>query len=287
MRDSNGTYALVYIPDGAAVTVNMAKITGGNAEASWYDPRNGTYTTIGTYANSGTKVFDAPGATAEGNDWVLILEKQSGKITPPSIPTNPTATAVSSSQINLSWSASTEDSPFDFERTNSFSASAWIKTPAFSSGERAIFSKEITTAPYTGWAFYVEPAAARVFITNNWTTKVAISRDSAIAVGDNAWHHVAFTYNGTSLASGVNIYVDGNLSNGTVNYDALDSASILNSQPLNIGSYGNGAGNFFNGTIDEARVYNRALSAIEVQALYNAGAGDTTPPSAPSGVTVI
>jgi hypothetical protein len=73
-RDSNGSYAMVYIPQGGAITVNMAKISGQGVQASWFNPRDGSISVIGNYPNSGTQTFDAPGATANGNDWVLILD---------------------------------------------------------------------------------------------------------------------------------------------------------------------------------------------------------------------
>jgi hypothetical protein len=75
LRASDGTYVMVYIPDGASVTVDMTKISSG-VKAQWYDVQTGVYTLIGTYQNTGSQVFDAPGTTAEGNDWVLVLEKE-------------------------------------------------------------------------------------------------------------------------------------------------------------------------------------------------------------------
>jgi Protein of unknown function (DUF4038)/Putative collagen-binding domain of a collagenase len=73
-RASDGSYAYVYIPDGRAVTVNMAKIIGTGVNASWFDPRTGAFTSIGQFANTGTQSFDPPGATQNGNDWVLVLD---------------------------------------------------------------------------------------------------------------------------------------------------------------------------------------------------------------------
>ena len=136
--------------------------------------------------------------------------------------------------------------------------------------ENPIVTKEGAAPSYTGWAFYVEPGSVRVFLINKWNSPSnRIVKNSVIQVDDNTWHHVAFTYNGTSLGSGVNIYIDGNLSNGTVTYDNL-SGSILNNVPLNIGQ-GTWGGGAFNGIIDEVRVYNRALTAAEVEQLYNMG----------------
>ncbi len=73
-RASDGSYVMVYIPTAGEVTIEMSKISGARVKASWFDPRTGTYTAIGDYPNSGTQVFDAPGATAIGNDWVLMLD---------------------------------------------------------------------------------------------------------------------------------------------------------------------------------------------------------------------
>ena len=56
-----------------------------------------------------------------------------------------------------------------------------------------------------------------------------------------------------------------------------------------IGAYGAGPAGFFDGVVDEVRVYNRALSAAEVQTDLATPVGtpapDTTPPSTPTGFT--
>jgi len=73
VRAANGSYALVYIPTGGAVTVNMERIAGRGVTASWFSPRDGSSMLIGSMPNSGTWTFDAPGDVASGNDWVLVL----------------------------------------------------------------------------------------------------------------------------------------------------------------------------------------------------------------------
>ncbi|MCZ7358032.1 MAG: DUF2341 domain-containing protein [Candidatus Methanoperedens sp.] len=72
------------------------------------------------------------------------------------------------------------------------------------------------------------------------------------------WHHVTGTYNGTNLV----LYVDG-IPVSTANASGTIAASDV---PLTIGSVLN---SYFNGTIDEVRIYNRALNADEVSDLYN------------------
>jgi hypothetical protein len=73
-RAADGSYGWVYIPNGGVTSVNMTKLAGPNVNASWYSPRDGAYRPIGQYLNTGFRNFDAPGATANGNDWVLVLD---------------------------------------------------------------------------------------------------------------------------------------------------------------------------------------------------------------------
>lgn len=69
-------YALIYSYTGRKITANMGKISGDKVIASWYNPRNGKITKIGTFDNKGTKEFQPSGKKEDGNDWVLILKSQ-------------------------------------------------------------------------------------------------------------------------------------------------------------------------------------------------------------------
>jgi Protein of unknown function (DUF4038)/Putative collagen-binding domain of a collagenase len=73
LRAGNRSYALVYIPTGHAVTVDMGRINGRSTNAWWFSPRDGSSTYIGSFPNNGSRTFDAPGNVASGNDWVLVL----------------------------------------------------------------------------------------------------------------------------------------------------------------------------------------------------------------------
>ena len=67
-------YAFIYDYTGRRFDVNMGKISGAEVKASWFNPKDGSKTSIGTFANKGVQQFDPPGEEAEGADWVLILE---------------------------------------------------------------------------------------------------------------------------------------------------------------------------------------------------------------------
>ncbi len=72
---TNGSLALTYCPNAATLTVNLAKFSSP-VTAQWYDPSNGTYTSIpgSPFPNSGIQHFATPGNNHDGNpDWVLVL----------------------------------------------------------------------------------------------------------------------------------------------------------------------------------------------------------------------
>jgi hypothetical protein len=84
-------------------------------------------------------------------------------------------------------------------------------------------------------------------------------------VSRNVWHHIAATFDEGNAA----IYIDGQLDNSAT----MSVSSIMNdAHPLIIGGYWEYCGNTFNtrlnGIIDDVRIYNRALSAAEVDQLY-------------------
>jgi hypothetical protein len=78
----------------------------------------------------------------------------------------------------------------------------------------------------------------------------------------NTWYHVAMTHDGLKLRLYVNGVLEGAL-------DAVGDV-VPTSNPLGIG--GNIRGAFFQGIIDEAQIFNRALTDAEILAIYQAGA---------------
>jgi hypothetical protein len=91
---------------------------------------------------------------------------------------------------------------------------------------------------------------------------------------DNQWHHVVFVVD----ASGGKIYVDGLEKASRAWTGAAGTTSTT--QDLSLGRYPGTATPYFPGSLDDVRIYNGALTAAEVLALYNAAApgADTTPP---------
>jgi hypothetical protein len=87
------------------------------------------------------------------------------------------------------------------------------------------------------------------------------------AIDDGDFHHVAIVRQGTAAS----VYIDGAVdasqtTPGVTNIS--NSASLIAGKSACTGS---GATEFFTGLLDEIEIFNRALSEIEIQAIYNAG----------------
>jgi hypothetical protein len=160
-----------------------------------------------------------------------------------------------------------------FERTNSFSVSVWVKTTtATITPNAAITGKALSTAPYSGYGLVIrgdvvgDPYQFGLISDALGGNGVLVHVPRPV---NTSWQHVVATYNGTSLASGVSVYVDGVLQSNTAIMDNL-SSSILTSSHFNVGSIDNSNTFAFNsGSIDDVRIYNRVLTANEVKQLYN------------------
>jgi Protein of unknown function (DUF4038)/Putative collagen-binding domain of a collagenase len=75
---SDGKLAVAYRPSTGHTSQSfVVTLSGfsGQVTARWYDPTAGTYTAIGTFANSGMHTFDSPTSNGAGdNDFVLVLQ---------------------------------------------------------------------------------------------------------------------------------------------------------------------------------------------------------------------
>ena len=145
--------------------------------------------------------------------------------------------------------------------------SAWIRTKAADYRAYQIFSKDRTAyATQRAWQFRVNKRNYLEFIAFNSAGQATIILGTT-PLDDDEWHHVAATVDGTNLRLFVDGQPDGNpvpfaaqLAQGTVN-DAF------------IGRSENSSAGYFVGSIHDVRLYDRALSAGEVETLAGASAG--------------
>jgi hypothetical protein len=72
-RDAQGHYAMVYLPHGQRVTIDLSRLAGPTI-AWWFDPRTGKAKRINRKLSSaGAEVFTPP-SNGHEEDWVLVLD---------------------------------------------------------------------------------------------------------------------------------------------------------------------------------------------------------------------
>jgi hypothetical protein len=140
-----------------------------------------------------------------------------------------------------------------------FTISFWFKTSVATANYVVPISKMYGVSPYPGW--YIEMSNTYNYIAaySDGNTKISYAKN----LFDGIWHHCAVTkhVSGTSLR---NLYIEGI----SVANDSQTAVTSVNSAVMNIGIYNFGPSYYFNGSIDEVLLYNRALSAQEVLQLY-------------------
>ena len=153
------------------------------------------------------------------------------------------------------------------ERHEAYSFSIWIKPSE--STERSVLvrrSRGWDDAGSMGYALVKRGARLRANLVHYWPgNAIAVETSDVLCAGE--WRHVAVTYDGSSRASGLKIYVDGVDSEAVVIRDGL-TRTVSNWQggyaDLAIGARYRDRG-FKDGVVDEFRVYDRELSAVEVR----------------------
>lgn len=102
-------------------------------------------------------------------------------------------------------------------------------------------------------------------------------------VADNTWTHVIFTYDPSLSTQQLKVYINGVL-HTTSNYSGAIEYDTTNAGNLYIGASDSSGQYPFNGYLDDARIYNYALSAAEIAELYNLSSPVLdTPSSSKSG----
>ena len=152
----------------------------------------------------------------------------------------------------------------DFERTDSFSYGGWVKPQKGNTG--ALLAKMDDGNGYRGYDVLVGAGKISVHLINAWPSN-AVKVNSKKTLKAGQWQHVFVTYDGSSKASGIKIYVDGESWDWDIEQDRL-SESIKTEKSLLIGS--RTPGSRFKGEIDEVHMYARRLQPEEVQILAKA-----------------
>lgn len=75
-RDQEGSWAMIYIPVGRAVTIDFTRLNAEKLHMYLFNPRNGKSSDLGVVANKGKMKFTPP-CVGELLDWVLVVDDAS------------------------------------------------------------------------------------------------------------------------------------------------------------------------------------------------------------------
>src|SRR5579859_5627959 len=160
---------------------------------------------------------------------------------------------------------------------------AWVwldpSLPSGRGGEQIVFKKNTWSAWFEGYSLLKETidngdgtfSDRFQFCISRYGDQVIINSQTIAQRG--VWYHVAATYDGNRSV----LYVNGVAEASATAGFALD----YDTTPVFIGTSGTWPPylSMFGGIIDEVSIYNRALSANEIAAIYNAGSGGKCPPA--------
>ena len=152
----------------------------------------------------------------------------------------------------------------DWERDQAFSHSVWIRSDKQPSG--APLARMDVEGGHRGYDVLIPGKEIEVHLIHNWPDN-AVKVEAAAELKPKQWHHICVTYDGSSKAAGIKIYLDGKPLEVKVLTDQL-SETIRTETPLLIGR--RSTGNGFDGRVDEVRLYDRVLSPEEAAQLADA-----------------
>ncbi len=159
--------------------------------------------------------------------------------------------------------------------TNSITVSAWVKIPTTNTGGggtniQVIACEDTTGSGKRNWNLFWRGTGANYFgwVVHHTNLSSSSVTTTGITPNDGQWHHLLGTYDGTTNANGLKLYIDGDLNvQGTAGSTGINS---FTSTELNIGRItGQNVWNFL-GNIDEVSVWDSDQST-NISTIYNSG----------------
>ncbi len=157
----------------------------------------------------------------------------------------------------------------NFRRFEPFSVALWMKTPDFK--ERAVVfhrSRAWTDAGSRGYQLLIEDGRLSASLIHFWPgNAIRVRTREPVPVGE--WLHVAVTWDGSSRADGLRIFVNGSQAACDVVRDHLTkNITGGGGDTIRIGERFRDRG-FTRGLVDEFQVFDRELTALEVAHLHD------------------
>jgi hypothetical protein len=171
----------------------------------------------------------------------------------------------------------------NFERNEPHSWSFWVRVTDLAA-THAIITKSAGTLSYAGYIHVISTSGEVYFslYNNNAGGDLLQVRTTNTVISAGIWAHAVYTYDGSSSASGVKVYVNGGSQAMTTVTDNL-TANITNVGSLQLGKTTDAV--YLKGNLDDVAAYDKELTASEVEWIYDAGMpNDLKHANAPAGL---
>jgi hypothetical protein len=153
----------------------------------------------------------------------------------------------------------------DIASGSGISIAFWFKADDFGAADARFISKAtgISDEDHYWMVSSYNGSALRFRLKTAGSTSTLVTDQGQVQAG--TWFHVAITYDGSQMR----IYKNSVEVASTAKSGSIDTNNNVKTA---IGNQPSGAGNQpFDGLLDEVRIYNRALSASDIDSLYNSG----------------
>lgn len=151
---------------------------------------------------------------------------------------------------------------FNFSNTSRFTLRLKVKAVDWNVSSIVMGKRNAFLVGYS-----IQAVAGRVRILFRSSTFQSITLDSTSMMVNNQWTDITITYNGNGNGTGLKLYINGTLDNTGLVSQVITS-TIANTNNLHLGFSQN---SYFNGWLDEFRVWSDVLSDAEILEDYNGG----------------
>jgi hypothetical protein len=180
-------------------------------------------------------------------------------------------------QIGYAVSANSANSQYvtipdiNLSTTNAVTVAFWSKREYSTSGGHVLLENtQNYNSSTTGFGFFPDDPdckGIRAAVHGN-------SGYTAMCYGQptsNVWHHIAVVYDKSKAGAGeVTLYIDGALQKSTGYTYLSDNNNNFGNNPIYLFARG-GSSQFDSGAVDDLRLYNTALTATQIQQIYQNG----------------
>ncbi len=158
------------------------------------------------------------------------------------------------------------DGNLSFERTQPFTIAFWANVGTLTTNQEFI-GKRLNSGTFRGWSVNMSsPGIVQVILRTGNTNAVHVVTGTRVVTA-NTWNHYLVTYDGSSLAAGVKVYINGTEQTLSVTDDDLND-TMITTGIASMGARNGGTDLFLNGSMTDVRIFTSVLTTQQISDGY-------------------